>query len=418
MDLFAEGWSTAYPWTAAHASTSKSSDGVSRRRFLGAVTGGLAAAGLAPLPVLAFAATQRRLVVVVLRGGMDGLSAVPAIGDPHWASARGSLALPAAGAPGGVLPLDDFFGLHPNLTQLAAMYGHCQMAVVHAAATSYRDRSHFDGQNMLESGADRPFALDSGWLNRALALLPGSGSGMAVALNSHMPLLMRGTVPVTSWSPSLLPAPERDTVDRLAALYRGTDPAMAMAFENALRGNALARGPRTPAGGPFPNMMAAAARFLAAPQGARVAMCELGGWDTHVNQMAPLGALSNNLTQLDRGIAALRDGLGPHWADTVVLVMSEFGRTVAPNGTQGSDHGVGGAAFLVGGAVNGGRVIADWPGLAPAQLHEGRDLRPTTDLRAVAMGVLRDHLGIAEDRLETVFLAQGRVGVVGGLVRA
>ncbi|MCP5261217.1 MAG: DUF1501 domain-containing protein [Rhodoferax sp.] len=392
---------------------------VARRRFVITSAAGLTALGLAPLPVLAAAATQRRLVVVVLRGGMDGLSAVPAYGDPHWLSARAQLAVPAPGAPGGALPLDGFFGLHPNLQQMAALYAQGEMAVIHAAATSYRDRSHFDGQNVLENGAEQPYALDSGWLNRALALLPGDGKGLGVALNSHMPLLMRGAVPVTSWSPSLLPPPQRDTVNRLAAMYRDTDPAMAMAFENALRGNALARsGPRTPAGGPFPNMMAAAARFLAAPQGARVAMCELGGWDTHVNQMAPLGALSNNLAQLDRGIAALRDGLGPLWRETVVLVMSEFGRTVAPNGTQGSDHGVGGAAFLVGGAVNGGRVIADWPGLAPAQLHEGRDLRPTTDLRSVAMGVLRDHLGIAEDLLAKVFPSQHRIAPNDGLVRS
>ena len=392
---------------------------VARRQFIITSTAGLATLGLAPLPVLASAATQRRLVVVVLRGGMDGLSAVPAYGDPHWLSARAQLAVPAPGAPGGALPLDGFFGLHPNLQQLAALYAQGEMAVIHAAATAYRDRSHFDGQNVLEIGAEQPYALDSGWLNRALALLPGAGKGLGVALNSHMPLLMRGAVPVTSWSPSLLPPPQRDTVNRLAAMYRDTDPAMAMAFENALRGNALARsGPRTPAGGPFPNMMAAAARFLAAPQGARVAMCELGGWDTHVNQMAPLGALSNNLAQLDRGIAALRDGLGPLWRETVVLVMSEFGRTVAPNGTQGSDHGVGGAAFLVGGAVNGGRVIADWPGLAPAQLHEGRDLRPTTDLRSVAMGVLRDHLGIAEDLLAKVFPSQHRIAPNDGLVRS
>lgn len=390
-----------------------------QRRGFVASAAGLAVGALAPFPVLAAAPTERRLVVVLLRGGMDGLSAVPAVGDPHWLPARGQLAVPATGEPGGALRLDGFFGLHPNLPQLAALYAQGQLAVVHAAATPYRDRSHFDGQNMLESGAEQPYGLDSGWLNRALALLPGAGKGQGVALNSHMPLLMRGAVPVTTWSPSILPAPQRDTISRVAALYRDTDPALALAFENALRGNALARGPRSPAGGPFPNMMAAAARFLSAPQGARVAMCELGGWDTHVNQMAPQGALSNNLTQLDRGIAALRDGLGAFWSETVVLVMSEFGRTVAPNGTQGSDHGVGGAAFLAGGAVNGGRVIADWPGLAPAQLHEGRDLRPTTDLRSVALGVLRDHLGIPGERLADVFPSQGGGAAVrGGLIRA
>ncbi len=390
---------------------------IDRRRFMGAGAA-LAALGLAPLPLLAAAATQRRLVVVLLRGGMDGLSAVPALGDPHWLAARGQLALPPVGATDGAVVLDGFFGLHPRLEQMAALYRQGELAVVHATATSYRDRSHFDGQNMLENGAEQPFAMDSGWLNRALELLPGAGKGMGVALDSHMPLLMRGAVPVTSWSPSILPPPQRDTVSRLAAMYRDSDPELAMAFEQALRGNALARGPRTPAGGLFPNMMAAAARFLAAPHGARVAMCELGGWDTHVNQVAPLGALSSHLTQLDRGIGALRDGLGPVWAETVVLVMSEFGRTVAPNGTQGSDHGVGGAAFVVGGAVQGGRVIADWPGLAPKQLHEGRDLRPTIDLRAIAQGVLCDHLGIAPDRLPAVFPSQRPVPIHKGLIRA
>ncbi len=389
---------------------------VARRHFIGGAAG-LASWALAPLPVLAAAQTQRRLVVVLLRGGMDALSVVPAMGDPHWASARTTLAGPAPGERGAAVSLDGFFGLHPNLEQLAGLYRQGEMAVVHAAATAYRDRSHFDGQNMLESGAEQPYGYDSGWLNRALAELPGAGRGQGVALQSHMPLLMRGAVPVTSWSPSLLPPPQRDTIVRMAALYRDTDPVLAMAFENALRGNALARGPRSPAGGAFANSMAAAARFLAAPQGARVAMCELGGWDTHVNQLAPLGALSSNLSQLDRGIAALRDGLGPVWRETVVLVMSEFGRTVAPNGTQGSDHGVGGAALLAGGAVNGGRVIADWPGLAPAQLHEGRDLRPTTDLRAIAKGVLRDHLGIDDGGLESVFPSAGRIRAMDGLLR-
>jgi uncharacterized protein (DUF1501 family) len=383
--------------------------------------GGALALGLAPPPLFAAAETERRLVVLLLRGGLDGLSAVPPFGDPDYVRARAGLALAPPGAPGGALRLDDFFGLHPNLPGLAALYRQGEMAVVHAAATSYRERSHFDGQNMLENGAEQPYALDSGWLNRALALLPGAGRGAAVALNSHMPLMMRGTVPVGSWSPSLLAAPATDTVERLAALYEATDPALALALASALRGNAMVRGAGGLAGaaaGLFPLQMAAAARFLAAGDGARVAMCELGGWDTHVNQMAPLGALSSNLRTLDRGIEALRSGLGNAWRETVLLVVSEFGRTVAQNGTQGSDHGVGGAAFLIGGAVRGQRVIADWPGLGPTHLYQGRDLQATTDLRSIAKGLLRDHLGIAEERLAAVFPSENRIPATHGLVRA
>ena len=389
---------------------------VQRRKAI-KILGGAVALGLASAPLLAAVDTDKRFVVVLLRGGMDGLSAVPAFGDPDFERARAGLALAPPGKPGGALRLNDFFGLHPKLPGLAALYHQGELAVVHAAATAYRERSHFDGQNVLESGAEQPYGKDTGWLNRAIALLPGAKRGLGMALNAHLPLMMRGTVPVGSWSPSLLPSPPADTVERLAALYGETDPMMAVAFASALRGNTVARGTAGQGGAQFAGLMAAAARFLAAPDGARIAMCELGGWDTHVNQMAALGPLASNLATLDRGIAALKSGLGEAWSNTVVFVVSEFGRTVAQNGTQGSDHGVGGAAFLLGGSVRGARVIADWPGLAPERLYEGRDLQATTDLRAIACGVLRDHLGIDEDRLAPVFPSQRRLRGTSGLIR-
>lgn len=389
-----------------------------QRRRIMQIAGASVACSVLPLPVLAAADTDKRLLVVLLRGGMDGLSAVPPYGDPDYQGARSGLALAPPGAPAGALRLDDFFGLHPNLPGMAALYRAGELAVIHATATSYRDRSHFDGQNMLESGAEQPYGLESGWLNRAIGLVPGGRSGLGMAFNAHLPLMMRGAVQVGSWSPSLLATPASGTIERLAALYAETDPALAAAFATALQGNAMALGPAGTGAGQFAGLMESVARFLVAPAGARIAMCEIGGWDTHVNQRSPLGPLASNLTALDRGVAALRNGLGDVWRHTAVLVVSEFGRTVAQNGTQGSDHGVGGAAFLLGGAVRGGRVIADWPGLAARSLYQGRDLQATTDLRAVMAGVLRDHLGIDAGRLGQVFPSARAIEGTGGLLRA
>ncbi|HJW42635.1 MAG TPA: DUF1501 domain-containing protein [Rhizomicrobium sp.] len=385
---------------------------VTRRHALGLVGGGLVTAGL---PHLAFAAaeTDKRLVVVLLRGAMDGLSAVPAIGDPDYERARNGLAQE------GVLKLDSTFGLHPNLAGMKVLYDSGELIVVHAVATPYRDRSHFDGQNLLENGSEKPYGLDTGWLNRALAQMPGSGKPLGVALNSHMPLMMRGPAPVTSWAPSLLAPPDGDTVQRLAALYGETDPLLARDFANAQGANSVAMG----AGGDggyqaFAGLMTAAAKFLRTPDGERVAMVEIGGWDTHVNQAGAFSPLSTNLLTLDKGITALRTALGPVWKDTAVLIVSEFGRTVAMNGTQGTDHGTAGAVFVAGGAIKGGGVIADWPGLKPASLYQARDLMPTTDFRTIATGVLRDHMGLQGMQLAAVFPSSAPIMPRDGLIRA
>lgn len=379
-----------------------------RRQLLRAALAGAAASASAPWASLSIAAAPaaaadaannpRRFVFVILRGGMDGLTAVPAVGDPGFADARGALAQ-FAGAP---LMLDSTFALNPLLPQLHAMYGRGELAVVHATGLPYKERSHFDAQQVLESGGSRPYELGTGWLGRAL---PGTAL-RAVALETAVPLVLRGPAAVDTWAPSVLPEPSADLVARLEVLYRGdAELALALARARGLREDSgMAAGMAGgAAGGPrnAPLQLAhKAAEFL--QRGAQVAVLEMGGWDSHINQVQPNGALSNNLRTLDAVLAALREGLQPGgaWGRTVVLVATEFGREVAPNGTQGTDHGSGGAAFVLGGAVRGGRVLADWPGLAKAQRYEGRDLRITTDLRAVMRSLLADHLQIARAALD------------------
>jgi uncharacterized protein (DUF1501 family) len=390
-----------------------------RRRLL---AGALAAAALAPAATLSFAGSgakdERRFVLVILRGGLDGLSAVPAIGDPDFAAARGPLA--QFGAAPLALP-DTPFALHPQLAQLHAMYGRGELTVLHAVGLPYRDRSHFDAQQVLESGGTRPYDLSTGWLGRALA----PSNAKALALNTAVPLVLRGPGIVDTWAPSALPDPGADLVARLGRMY-ANDPPLATALERARRlhaENAMASdavAPGGPRGGNFTVLATRAAAFLGAPDGPQAAVLELGGWDTHANQANPTGALTGNLRQLDAGLAALRDGLVSTgaWKRTVIVVATEFGREVAVNGTLGTDHGTGAAAFVLGGAVNGGRVLAEWPGLAKRDRNDGRDLKITTDLRAVLRSVLADHLQLASRALDNdVFPGSGALKHV-ALLRA
>jgi uncharacterized protein (DUF1501 family) len=354
-----------------------------------------------------------RFVFVILRGGMDGLTAVPAVGDPAFADARGALgqfgapALPLEG------PASGLFTLHPLLPQLHAMYGRGELAVLQAVGLPYRERSHFDAQQVLESGGLRPYEITTGWLARALAAgassTPGAMPMKAVALETAVPLVLRGPVEIDTWAPSTMPEPAQDLVARLEVMYRG-DAALAQALARArgLRESpGMAANPGGMGGGGARAVIALASKaadFL--QRGSQVAVLDMGGWDSHTNQAAPLGATANNLRALDAALASLRDGLQPAglWTRTVVLVATEFGREVAINGTLGTDHGSGGAALLLGGAVRGGRVLADWPGLAKKDRFEGRDLRITTDLRAVMRTVLSDHLRIPRAALDSVVL--------------
>lgn len=375
---------------------------LSRRRLLVGATG---AAALC-FPIFAFGqsqATNKRLLVVILRGGMDGLSALPPIGDPAYAGLRGRLAIPRSGD-GAALALDGAFGLHKNLPKLHRLYQAGELLPVHACATPYRERSHFDAQNVLETGAPAPFARSEGWLNKALGALPRSRPEMGLALSAQAPLILRGPTEVSTWSPSALPDVESDTMARLLSLYEARDLALAGALQSAMAANAVAMeaGADDMGGGArsITPLAQIAARFLKDENGPIAAVMEMSGWDTHANQGLEQGPLARNLVALDNGVDAFKTEMGAAWADVVVVIATEFGRTAAPNGAMGTDHGTGMAAFLAGGALHGGRVLADWPGLGRSALHEGRDLRPTTDLRAVFKGVLADHLRVPSVALE------------------
>ena len=356
-----------------------------------------------------------RFLLIVLRGALDGLATVAPVGDPDWVRLRGDAALTLGGAAPG-LALDGFFALNPAMPNLHRLYKAKQATIVHAAATPYRERSHFDGQDVLESGLARPGQTDSGWLNRALATLtadePVAAQARATfAIGPVTPLVVRGKAQILSWTPPRLPPAGDDTVMRLLDLYAHTDPELARALEERIGIAAIARdGDMSPGRGLagagavrryFLESAGAAAKFLARSDGPRIGALAFDGWDTHANEGATNGRLAALLGALDGAIAAVESGMGDAWRETVVAVVTEFGRTARINGTDGTDHGTATVALLAGGALKGGRVVADWPGLAANKLYEGRDLRPTTDLRAVMKGVLRDHLRVSDGALAT-----------------
>jgi uncharacterized protein (DUF1501 family) len=422
-----------------------------RRAFLTA--GVLATSGALLSSRVTFAGTAKgrkpRLVFIVLRGALDGLASVPACGDPGYASLRGDLALGKPGTDGGALPLDGFFGLHPSLTFMQQSYTARELIVFHAVASPYRDRSHFDGQNVLETGYPQPHAVETGWLNRALAAMP---AGLAleqergISIAPTAPLVMRGPAAVTSWSPSHLAPLDDDTLQRISDLY-SHDPQLAQKLAEALAAEAIVDekasgmandsmmasdaasehgGNRRPLlaqrgkpGAQYAEVVQAAAKFLGREDGPQVAVFDTTGWDTHFNEGGPKGQLASRLAALDAALGGLKAGLGPVWNDTAVLLATEFGRTVAENGTRGTDHGTATAAYLIGGAVKGGRVVTDWPGLSGRGLYQDRDLRPTLDLRAVMKGLLADQLGVPERALQSsVFPGSDQVRPLRGLLRA
>jgi uncharacterized protein (DUF1501 family) len=412
-----------------------------RREFLSA--GAFAASGTLLTSRISFARAapngNSRFVFVILRGALDGLAAVPPYGDRDYTALRRDLALRPPGSAGGVLPLNGFFGLHPSLGFLQESFTARELIVFHAIASPYRERSHFDGQDVLENGYVRPHAVQTGWLNRALASVPAarpSDKELGVALGQNIPLVMRGPAAVTSWSPSKLTALDEDTLQRITDLYAG-DPVLAGRLADALAADAIAdplmmtggtgstletvgppNKPEAARGNRYSEVIHAAAEFLRRDDGPKVAVFDTTGWDTHANEGAAEGQLAGRLAALDAGLRTLKEQLGPVWNDTAVLLVTEFGRTAAINGTRGTDHGTATAAFLIGGAVQGGRVIADWPGLAERALYQGRDLKPTLDLRSVLKGVMAEHLLIPSRALEaSVFPDSGAARLLSGLMR-
>ena len=409
------------------------------RRDLIATTGVLFAWPF--LPKLARAeGRDPRFLTIVLRGALDGLAAVAPVGDPDWVKLRGDRALKLDGNPP-ALPLDSFFALNPAMTNLHRLYHAGEATIVHATATPYRERSHFDGQDVLESGLPRPGKADSGWLNRALGGLEADGrvarrGQRAFAVGPVTPLVVRGPAPVMSWTPQRIQPASEDTMMRLLDLYHHTDPELARVLEGRMglmnvaqagamtamdptEGNQLPAGFAAQVRAYFADAAGTAAKFLARPDGPRIGALAFNGWDTHVNDGAVGGRLATLLGALDGAIAAVETAMGAAWRETVVAVVTEFGRTARINGSDGTDHGTATVSLLAGGALKGGRVIADWPGVKPADLHEGRDLKATTDLRAVLKGLLKDHLRVDERALASaVFPDSAAVRPMAGLVTA
>jgi uncharacterized protein (DUF1501 family) len=381
-----------------------------------------------------------RFLTIVLRGALDGLAAVAPVGDPDWVKLRGDNAFKLDGATP-ALPLDGFFALNPAMPNLHRLYKAGQAIVVHAVATPYRERSHFDGQDVLESGLARPGRTDSGWLNRALVKLEpddrvrtSTNGRRTFAVGPITPLVVRGVAPVLSWVPPRLPPVSDDTTTRLLDLYRHSDPKLAQVLEERISLASLGpagssdrkpgeMGPAVQVGGInqvrayFAEAAGAAAKFLANSDGPRVGALALDGWDTHNNEGVVNGRLSQLLGALDAALGAIETNMGAAWSETVVTLITEFGRTARINGTAGTDHGTATVALLLGGALKGGRVVADWPGVKEAALYEARDLKATTDLRAVLKGVLRDHLRVDERVLTAdIFPGSDAVAPMTGLL--
>ncbi|MES2097780.1 MAG: DUF1501 domain-containing protein [Pseudomonadota bacterium] len=379
-----------------------------RRSFL---IGSAGAAALALTPRMAFARadTDRRFVFIIQRGAADGLGTIGAVGDPAFAAARGQLAEDFATGK----KLDSLFALHPAMTSLGAMYDGGEALFAHAIASPYRDRSHFDGQNVLESGGAAAYTTKDGWLNRMLGVIP-SGLAKAIAVSATIPLAMRGPHEVTSYAPSALPQASDDLLQRVSMLYQG-DSQLHGLWGEAMDTRMLTSDLNDVSVKNAASTGALAAKLLSPANGARIAMIETGGWDTHAGQR---GRLANQLKGLDTLIDSLKTGMGAAWSDTMVLVATEFGRTVAVNGTGGTDHGTGSAAMLVGGAVKGGRVMADWPGLGQAALYEGRDLKPTLGLDQFVAGAVASHYRVEPRRAMAILFPETKSGApVTGLTR-
>ncbi len=376
----------------------------SRRFFMaaGGATAGFATLGL---PRMAFAAanTSRRFVFIIQRGAADGLAILAPTGDPAFAGVRG----PVADDLQGGAKLGTFFTLHPALVETAKLYAAKQALFVHGVASPYRDRSHFDGQNVLETGGSAAYRVKDGWLNRLLGLLPPADA-KALALSSTVPMALRGSHEVSSYAPSALPSASDDLLARVSSLYESDQQLHGLwmaAMETRMTAGDLAAGAGQNGGATG----ALAAKLLAGESGARIAMIETGGWDTHSGQR---GRLNAQLRGLDQLVSGLKTGLGADWANTLVIIATEFGRTVAPNGTGGTDHGTASAAMLLGGAVSGGRIVADWPGLSQSELYEGRDLKPTTDLDALIGAALAQHYRVDPARAMATLFPESRGSAV------
>ncbi len=394
-----------------------------RRVFLKSGGAALLAVGFAPsflARTAAAAGTRKKLLIAIFqRGAVDGLNMVVPHGEANYYAARPTIAIARPGTPGGALDLDGFFGLHPRLAPLAPWWTAGHLAVVHASGSPDATRSHFDAQDYMESATPGVKSTRDGWLNRYLQAREAHDTRsplQAVALTTQMPRALQGRAAALA-------------VGGLDDFAVRTDAAAAAAFESAYAASAdraltttaaeafdamrrlaaSSRGPYAPSLGvtyprsPFGRALQEIARLAKADVGLEIAFAESTQWDHHANEGGATGQIANRLDDFGRGLAALAQDLGDRMADTVIVTMSEFGRTVAQNGSGGTDHGHGNAMFVLGGAVKGGQVYGRWPGLAPEQRHDGRDLAITTDFRDVFAELVVRHLGADAAAAAAVF---------------
>jgi len=359
----------------------------------------------------------KRLIVVFLRGAVDGLNVV----IPHWENAyydaRSGIAIAPPNEANGALDLDGRFGLHPALNPLMPLWKQGSLALIHACGSPDPTRSHFDDQDYMESGTPGVKTTPDGWMNRLLSVLPAPSPVQAVNLGATLPRILNGRMAVASLplgknAERPLPLDRPQISEAFNQLYSGSDP-LSKAYQEgrAARQQLIAdltqemraanQGAPTPTG--FAANTQQLARIMVKDPSVQLAFMALGGWDTHVNQGGSTGQLARNLKGLGEGLATLAQGLGSVYSDTVIVVMSEFGRTVRENGNGGTDHGHGNVMWLLGGSIKGGKIHGEWPGLAPEQLYEGRDLAVTTDFRDVIASVLSWHLQLAGTKIQQIF---------------
>ena len=336
-----------------------------------------------------------KIVWLILRGAMDSLHTIVPVKDPDYASLRPKLSNAFNEE---LLPLNSNFSLHPALKHMHSLYKNKQMMPIIAVGSGYPKRSHFDGQDYLESGL-ATMDHDTGWLGRAINLLQVQPNSTALAVANSVPISLRETEKVRTWYPSNLKDADENIYESLMNLYQ-EDELLSARLSEGLNTQEMAGNNKTKKRAKFVDLAASCGKLLASDNGTDCAMLEVGGWDTHNNQAF---RLARQLSDLDKGIAALQQELGDYWQNTVVMIATEFGRTAKENGTGGTDHGTGGAMFMLGGAIAGGKVLGQWPGLKHEQLFKGRDLMPTTSTFSWIATLLQQHWKLSNSDIAKVF---------------
>lgn len=401
-----------------------------RRQFFqhgGFATGAIATLGLHTLLARAAqpANVPKRLIVIFLRGAVDGLSVVVPYQESIYYASRPRIALPKPGQPEGAIDLDGRFGLHPALGMLMPLWQQGNLGFVHASGSPDPTRSHFEAQTLMESGTTSSYYTSDGWMNRLLAAIANHNPIQAVSVSPIIPRILSGKMPVANFASNYNTVLDRPQfASAFNQLYRGSDPlsqsyqegqAARQAILSAQQSEMQMANNGAPPSSNFGKDAQRLAQAMVRDPRIQLAFMALDGWDTHVNQGSSKGALATNLGRLGNGLVVLQQGLGSVFRDTTIMVMSEFGRTVHENGNSGTDHGHGNVIWLLGGPIRGGKIYGNWPGLEPEQLDEGRDLAVTTDFRDVVSTVLLRHLNISDTNLAQVlpkYTPQQKVAVL------